>query len=194
MDVARLAGIRSPVTNAGAPAPARPPLQPGPAPLCQPLAEQLQVMSNAGYLGEAHLRAFGVVSTAEEFPEFVVGYRHPTRRWPPSSTGGNLNSAAALSHLQISSAADLGGSGSATGWPPARGPLSRARSIQPARRQVRGPRAWNARSSARSAKNRASTAPICEERSLCRRRPTPQPTAQRRAPSPARIKRRPGLQ
>ena len=111
MDVARLAGIRSPVTNAGAPAPARPPLQPGPAPLCQPLAEQLQVMSNAGYLGEAHLRAFGVVSTAEEFPEFVVGYRHPTRRWPPSSTGGNLNSAGRFRTCQISSAADLGGVG-----------------------------------------------------------------------------------
>jgi len=124
-------------------------------------------------------------------PEFVVGYRHPTRRWPPSSTGGNLNSAAALSHLPDQQRCRPRWSGSATGWPPARGPLSRARSIQPARRQVRGPRAWNARSSARSAKNWASTAPICEERSMCRRRPTPQPTAQRRAPSPARIKRRP---
>ena len=44
-------------------------------------------------------------------PEFVVGYRHPTRRWPPSSTGGNLNSAGRFRTCQISSAADLGGVG-----------------------------------------------------------------------------------
>jgi uncharacterized protein (TIGR00730 family) len=49
----------------------------------RPLIEQLHVMSDAGYLGEANLRALGVVSTAGEFLEFAAGYQHPPRKWSP---------------------------------------------------------------------------------------------------------------
>jgi uncharacterized protein (TIGR00730 family) len=47
----------------------------------RPLIEQLHVMSDAGYLGEAQLQALGVVSAAGEFLDFVAGYRHPARNW-----------------------------------------------------------------------------------------------------------------
>jgi hypothetical protein len=49
----------------------------------RPLIEQLRVMSGTGYLGEAHLQALGVVTTAGEFLDFVAGYRHPPRKWSP---------------------------------------------------------------------------------------------------------------
>jgi uncharacterized protein (TIGR00730 family) len=47
-----------------------------------PLIEQLRVMSDKGYLGEAQLQALGVVTTAGEFLDFVASYRHPARKWP----------------------------------------------------------------------------------------------------------------
>lgn len=47
----------------------------------RPLIEQLHVMADTGYLGEAALEALGVVSTAGEFLDFVGRYRHPQRRW-----------------------------------------------------------------------------------------------------------------
>jgi uncharacterized protein (TIGR00730 family) len=46
-----------------------------------PLIRQLQVMSQAGYLGQAQLDALGVVSTAGEFLAFVAGYQPPPQKW-----------------------------------------------------------------------------------------------------------------
>jgi len=57
----------------------------------RPLTEQLRVMSAAGYLSDAHLRALGVVSGAGEFLEFVAGYRHPPRKWAKGGAAENLN-------------------------------------------------------------------------------------------------------
>lgn len=66
----------------------------------RPLLGQLQVMSDAGYLGEGHLQALGVVATAGEFLEFVAGYRHPPRKWTLSS-GAGLNPAAEAARPHI---------------------------------------------------------------------------------------------
>ena len=49
----------------------------------RPLIEQLRVMSDTGYLGEAQLQALGVVTTAGEFLDFVASYRPPARKWSP---------------------------------------------------------------------------------------------------------------
>ena len=46
-----------------------------------PLISQLQVMSQAGYVGQAQLQGLGVVSSASEFLDFVAGYRPPPSRW-----------------------------------------------------------------------------------------------------------------
>lgn len=51
----------------------------------RPLAEQLRVMSESGYLNEAYRQALGVVRSAGEFLEFVAGYQAPPRKWGPGS-------------------------------------------------------------------------------------------------------------
>jgi hypothetical protein len=46
-----------------------------------PLIGQLQAMSQAGYLGQAQLQGLGVVTTADQFLDFVAGYRPPPSKW-----------------------------------------------------------------------------------------------------------------
>ncbi len=46
----------------------------------RPLIEQLQTMSQSGYIAESYLRSLGVVSDADEFLSFVADYAPPPLR------------------------------------------------------------------------------------------------------------------
>jgi uncharacterized protein (TIGR00730 family) len=66
----------------------------------QPLVEQLSAMAAAGYLGDAHLAALGVVADADQFLRFVAGYQHPPRKWlPAAQTEGAGGTAAGLTSV-----------------------------------------------------------------------------------------------
>jgi uncharacterized protein (TIGR00730 family) len=48
-----------------------------------PLIEQLRLMAETGYLGQAQLDSLGVVTDAGQFLQFVGSYQHPARKWLP---------------------------------------------------------------------------------------------------------------
>jgi uncharacterized protein (TIGR00730 family) len=49
----------------------------------RPLIEQLSLMAETGYLGQAQLDSLGVVTDAGQFLQFVGSYQHPARKWLP---------------------------------------------------------------------------------------------------------------
>jgi uncharacterized protein (TIGR00730 family) len=49
----------------------------------RPLIEQLSLMAETGYLGQAQLDSLGVVTDAGQFLQFVRSYQHPARKWLP---------------------------------------------------------------------------------------------------------------
>jgi uncharacterized protein (TIGR00730 family) len=51
----------------------------------RPLIEQLRLMAETGYLGQAQLDSLGVVGNARQFLQFVESYQHPARKWLPVS-------------------------------------------------------------------------------------------------------------
>jgi uncharacterized protein (TIGR00730 family) len=51
----------------------------------RPLIEQLRLMAETGYLGQAQLDSLGVVTDAGQFLQFVRSYQHPARKWLPVS-------------------------------------------------------------------------------------------------------------
>jgi uncharacterized protein (TIGR00730 family) len=55
----------------------------------RPLIDQLQVMSEAGYITPSYLRSLGIVGDADEFLEFVAGYQPPPLKWRAAAAESN---------------------------------------------------------------------------------------------------------
>jgi uncharacterized protein (TIGR00730 family) len=52
----------------------------------RPLLDQLQAMSQAGYIAGSYLHSLGLVGTADEFLSFITDYRPPPLKWDPPAT------------------------------------------------------------------------------------------------------------